>query len=298
MTSDRPENEQVLESERNEVLRQLEEWLEMPMLLLGLGWLVLVVLEFTVGLSPLLERVNTVIWVIFVLDFALRFTLAPRKGEYLKSNWLTALSLFLPALRLLRIARLVRLLRVARVARGLRLVRVVGSLNRGMRALGRSMGRRGFGYVLALTLLVTVVGAAGMFAFENEVPGEGGLHTYGNALWWTAMLMTTMGSDYWPQTPEGRILALILAIYAFAVFGYVTATLASFFIGRDAESEGASCRALRLSIPCKQRSRPCAPRSGICGSGARGRRAHSRTSRASSATARHGFDSSKGALVS
>jgi len=29
-----------------------------------------------------------------------------------------------------------------------------------------------------------------------------------------------------------------LALYAFAVFGYVTATLASFFIGRDAENKG------------------------------------------------------------
>ena len=39
---------------------------------------------------------------------------------------------------------------------------VVGSLNRGMRALGRSFARRGVGYVLALTLLVTVAGAAGI----------------------------------------------------------------------------------------------------------------------------------------
>jgi voltage-gated potassium channel len=30
---------------------------------------------------------------------------------------------------------------------------------------------------------------------------------------------------------------VLLALYAFAVFGYVTATLASFFIGRDAEDE-------------------------------------------------------------
>lgn len=49
------------------------------------------------------------------------------------------------------------------------------------------------------------------------------------------MIMTTMGSDYWPQTPEGRILCVLLSLYAFAVFGYVTATLASFFIDRDAE---------------------------------------------------------------
>ncbi len=40
------------------------------------------------------------------------------------------------------------------------------------------------------------------------------------------MIMTTMGS--WPQTPEGRVLCLLLAVYAFAVFGYVTAMLAAF----------------------------------------------------------------------
>ena len=48
-----------------------------------------------------------------------------------------------------------------------------------------------------------------------------------------------MGSQYWPQTLEGRVLCFFLALYAFAVFGYVTATLATFFVGRDAESEEA-----------------------------------------------------------
>lgn len=35
------------------------------------------------------------------------------------------------------------------------------------------------------------------------------------------------------------MLCVFLALYAFAVFGYVTATLATFFIGRDAESDEA-----------------------------------------------------------
>jgi voltage-gated potassium channel len=101
------------------------------------------------------------------------------------------------------------------------------------------MSRRGFGYIIALTLVVTLVGAAGMYAFEGTTADGRGLKDYGTALWWTAMLMTTMGSEYWPQTPEGRVLCLILALYAFAVFGYVTATLATFFIGRDADNEEA-----------------------------------------------------------
>jgi voltage-gated potassium channel len=226
-----------VERERSEVLAQWEEWTEKPMLVLGLGWLVLLVVELTRGLTPFLSALGWVIWGAFVVDFGLRLVLAPRKLAFLRQGWLTALSLLLPALRLFRVVRLVRVLRAARAARGLRLVRVLGSLNRGMRSLSRTMTRRGFGYVLALTLLVTLAGAAGMYAFESQPPGgEKGLDSYGTALWWTAMLMTTMGSEYWPKTAEGRLLCLVLALYAFAVFGYVTAVLATFFIGRDAEN--------------------------------------------------------------
>jgi voltage-gated potassium channel len=88
--------------------------------------------------------------------------------------------------------------------------------------------------VILLTILVVFAGAAGMYAFENEIPG--GFDDYGEAVWWTAMIMTTLGSEYWPQTLEGRVLCYLLALYAFAIFGYVTATLATFFVGRDAES--------------------------------------------------------------
>jgi voltage-gated potassium channel len=101
------------------------------------------------------------------------------------------------------------------------------------------MGRHGFGYVMALTAIVTLVGAAGMYAFEGPGGGPGGLATYGESLWWTAMVMTTLGSGYSPQTVEGRLLTLLLALYAFAVFGYVTAALASFLVGRDAENPSA-----------------------------------------------------------
>ena len=117
--------------------------------------------------------------------------------------------------------------------RGLRLARVIGAINCGMRGLARG---RGFGYVSVLTILVAVIGAAGMFQFEGEAANGTGFHDYGHALWWTAMLLTTMGSDYWPRTAEGRILCLLLAMYAFAVFGYVTAAIAAFFVDTDQQS--------------------------------------------------------------
>lgn len=230
------------ERERRATLADLEAWLERPMLVLGLVWLALLVLEFTRGLPWALEVLGTVIWVAFLLDFALRLALAPRRAEYLRRNWLTALSLLLPALRVFRALRVVRAARAARVlagaTRGARLVRVVGSINRAMRALGHTFARRGFGYVVALTALVTLAGASGMYAFEPLGADGRGFHSYGEALWWTGMLMTTMGSDYWPRSAEGRALCILLALYAFAVFGYVTATLASYFLGRDAADPG------------------------------------------------------------
>ena len=237
MSANRKRVGQPLEHERSEVLEQLDELIELPMLVLGFVWLVLLVVELIWGLSPFLTAAGTAIWILFVLEFALKFALAPRKLPYLSGNWLTAVSLLLPALRVFRIARVARLLRGARAVRGLRFVRLVASMNRGIAALRDSLGRRGFGYVVALTALVALSGAAGMYAFERGTPD--GLDSYGEAVWWTAMLLTSIGSEYWPQTAEGRVLCVLLSLYGFAVFGYVTATLASYFVGRDAEDERA-----------------------------------------------------------
>jgi voltage-gated potassium channel len=225
-----------IEDERYELLAHIERWLETPMLVLGFVWLVLLVVDFTHGLGPKLTAVGTAIWVVFIIDFALRFILAPHKLAYLRGNWLTAISLLVPALRVFRIVRAIRALSAVRAVRGAGLVRVLGSVNRAMRGLSKTLGRRGFGYVIALTIVVLFAGAAGMFSFERGVHGTS-IDDYASALWWTAMVLTTMGSDYFPRTPEGRVLCLLLAIYGFAMFGYVAATLATYFVARDAEDE-------------------------------------------------------------
>lgn len=229
------ETRSAIDQERREVLQQLEDWLEIPLLFLSFAWLGLFIIELIWGLNSLLEVLGITIWGLFILDFAVKFLLAPRKRAYLQQNWLTAFSLLIPALRVFRIVRVIRIFQTTRAVRGLRLLRIITRTNRGMRALAASVQRRGFGYVLGLTAIVTLIGAAGIYTFEGEIP-ESGITDYGTALWWTAMIITTMGSDYFPRTAEGRVLCFVLALYAFAVFGYVTATLATFFIGRDADS--------------------------------------------------------------
>lgn len=239
-----------IESQRLSLLEKIEDHFEVPMLVLSFIWLVLMILEFTVGLSAFLAKINDLIWFLFVVDFAIRLSLAPSKKLYFRKNWITAIALALPALRLFRVFRALRILRLSSATRTLRLARVLTSLNRGITALGKSLSRRGFGYVLMLTLIVLLAGAAGILSFEKE---NGEILDYGTALWWTAMILTTMGSDYFPGSSEGRFLCLLLAVYGFAVFGYVTATVATFFVGRDAEDhEGEIASQTSLDLVTQQ----------------------------------------------
>jgi voltage-gated potassium channel len=222
-----------LRRERWKLTARLVRALEVPMLLLSGIWSLLLVIDLTRGLSPWLQTFNDVIWISFVMQFAAEFVMAPDKRVYLRKRWVTALSLVAPAFRLLRLVRMLRVARLARAARGVQLARLLGATNRTMRTLALGFRRRGLGYVVLLTLFIAVTGAAGMYRFELDAPGGPGLPDYPTALWWTAMLLTTMGSEYWPRTPEGRLLCLLLATYAFAVFGYVTAAIAAYFVGRD-----------------------------------------------------------------
>jgi voltage-gated potassium channel len=214
--------------ERWDTLEQLDDWLRIPMLALSLAWLIIVLVELTHGSTRLLAFFGSAIWIVFIAEFLLRLSLAPSRRTFIKKNWLTLVSLVVPALRLFRA---VAILRAARALRGLRLVRIVGTANRSMNALKTTLHRRGLAYVIGLTLAVVALGAAGMFSFEPEA-----FESYGHALWWTAMLITSIGSDYWPHTIEGRVLSVILAVYGLAVFGYIAAAFASYFIGRDADA--------------------------------------------------------------
>lgn len=133
--------EEELKQERYELLQRLEGWLETPMLVLAFVWLVLLIVELVRRESELFYFLGTTIWVVFIIDFAVKLVLAPDCG-----------------------------------------LRLVSSLNRGMKALGASLSRRGFGYVIALTVLATffvgrdaesndaeVAGARQLTALQEEV---------------------------------------------------------------------------------------------------------------------------------
>ena len=231
-----------LDAEEREQLAHLAE---IGLTALSLVFLGLLVVEYAVPLTPArarwLELAGWFIWLVFAIDFVVRFALADAKMRYLRQNWLTVLALALPAFRVFRAARAVRAIR------SLRLARLVTGTNRGARALRRVVGFAGAGYVVVLTLVVWVLGAAGIAYLERDQPGAT-ITSFAEALWWSATTLIQQGSERQPATPEGRVLALLLMIFALAVSGYITAALAAFLLGRRQERVDAAAAA-RTHVP-------------------------------------------------
>lgn len=183
--------------------------------------------------SSYIEPTTSLIWGIFIVEFAIRLFLSTDRVRFVRANWLTAIAIIVPAFRLLRFAAV---LRGAAALRGLRLVRIVTGLNRGMRSWRGALGTRRLPFVVIFTTLVGIVGAAGIYTFEHETNPV--FADFGDALWWSGMILITLGSGSWPETGAGRILAFMMGLYSFSVFGYVTAALASILVEHPADAAG------------------------------------------------------------
>ncbi len=220
--------------ERTTLLATLDGMLETPMVILSFIMLGMFLAELSLPLSSDWRRtINLIewfIWTAFVLEFVLRLAIAPDKLTYLQQNWLMAIAVALPALRMFRVVR------AARAVRSLGALRVITVGNRSIRQLGHVLGRRKLQYVLAVVVVVTLLGAAGIFFLERSMPGAN-IRTYGDALWWSAGTVTTVGSELYPVSAEGRVLAVVIMVFGVSVFGYIAGSLASLFIHVDQASD-------------------------------------------------------------
>ena len=214
-------------------LSAFERKLEWPMLFLSFIWLCILIAELASGSWPSLMIVGTGIWLIFILYFCMRLLAADHRMDFVKKNWLFITAILVSALRFFPFLQSYPMVRGLTATFGIQVVWIFASADQGMRFLREVLGRRGAGYALALTCVVIVAGAAGMLHFEGDPVDPRSLQTYPEALWWTAMQMTNIGTAYSIRTAGGRILSLGISIYAAGMFGYLTALFATFLIDRE-----------------------------------------------------------------
>jgi voltage-gated potassium channel len=203
--------------------------IDTPLTVLSVLWLPVLVVPLVVHLSRSLNAtfngIDYFVWAVFVVEYITKLYLAPSRRRFVTHHLIDLAVIALPMLRPLRTLRLLRLLRVGVVLTN---------------ALGRArdiITHRGLHFVL-LTVLALVLVCSGLeVAFEENASGSN-IHSYGDALWWAVVTVTTVGyGDRYPVTAAGRGVAVVLMLVGIGLIGVLTATVASYFVETKAESD-------------------------------------------------------------
>jgi len=168
--------------------------------------------------------VGVVTWLVFLVDYVTHARHLERYGRTRLGRFdlfvvvATAPWFLLPGAHAGGFVVLLRLARLARLAMA----------SRGAHRLFQRLGR-----VAAVAGGVVVVGS--LVAYYAEHPTNPEFATFGDALWWGIVTLTTVGyGDIVPKTPTGRWAAVAIMITGIAVLGLLAGALASFFrLGQD-----------------------------------------------------------------
>jgi voltage-gated potassium channel len=146
-------------------------------------------IHLTAGWRQSCKVVVLAAWVVFVVDYLIRVSLA-RRWDYWWRHIPDLAILALPALRPLRLLRVVMLLKI---------------LNRN--AASNLRGRIA-AYVVGATGLLLLCSALAVLDAERHHAGAN-IHNFGDALWWSITTITTVGyGDRFPVSNEGRAVAV------------------------------------------------------------------------------------------
>lgn len=201
----------------------VRQWFRLPVLAAAFAVIPIIWVEETTGNPQLLivaMVANWVIWGVFVGEYAV-LAVTDRRWWRTREAWLN-LAIVVVSFPLLgaafATARLLRLLRL------LRLGRVVAAVTK----VGVVFHRRGFTHAMALFGIIALVAAGAFAVFEGQSLVDG--------LWWTMVTLTTVGyGDLSPATAGGRVVAVALMLTSIGIVSVVTANIAAYFVGDDAD---------------------------------------------------------------
>ena len=217
---------QSLRIQRLYVEPALPKWWDRLIILLTVCTLAVIVVDFaldpTSRASIILGWVDLVFCVLFLFDFGWRFTKAPRKGAFLRRNWIDLLGA-IPFVGPLRSARLVRLMRLVR------LTRVVVLTRRVTRHFQFAVPSKALGYLGLAAVLWWLF--AGMTFSMFERGNNDNIKGVDDALWWSITTLSTVGyGDLYPITPGGRVVAAATMALGVGILGTFGGTIATMFL--------------------------------------------------------------------
>jgi voltage-gated potassium channel len=148
------------------------------------------------------------VWFAFVVDYVVRLALSVPRGVFVRTHKLDLLMVLVPFLRILRVVIII------------------------VRSIRRIPTERIAASMVGIAAAVVTLGALVVWRYESVAPGSN-IRTIGQAYWWAIVTTTTVGyGDEYPVTWQGRVVASIVMLVGVGLIGTVSASVASWFVGR------------------------------------------------------------------
>ena len=179
---------------------------------------------FVVNVSPssqsILDGIQWVSWVAFAADLLFGIYKSSDKAQFLKKHPLEILAVVLPFLRPLRLLRFISF----------------GTLVFEKVNLGKSIAITF--KVIVTALFLTYLAGIEITMAERGKPGAT-IQSIGDGFWWAITTLTTVGyGDIYPTTTEGRFIAVGLMVSGICVLGFISATVAAWFVKMTQDDSG------------------------------------------------------------
>jgi len=204
---------------------------------LSLAVMVAMLLPLSKTTLDLLWFYDTVICIIFLIDFYLNLRAAPKKSDYFigQRGWLDLLG-SIPSFGITRYGGLLRLARLSRLARIVRLLR-----GEQKKALVKDVLDHRNQYAAFITIFLTVliltVASVLVLQFESKSP-DANITTGWNSFWYSIVTITTVGyGDFYPVTFWGRVTAMFIMFAGVGIIGALASILASLLVGSSSSEE-------------------------------------------------------------
>ena len=218
-------------------LVRAERALRLPMAILGLAWAVIAIVILTTNASGLAPQALVVtlfvLWLAVLVECGARYVLAPDRRAYFAQRHIEPAMVVVPLFQVWRLA-------------GVERVNVLGA--EGAERLLAILRHRGLFRVLLAATGLLFLGAWLVLLFEQHAKGSN-IHSYGQALWWGVVTVTTVGyGDFFPVSAGGRAVAVVLMLVGIGLIGVLTATVASFFVQEHADANQQQIKASHEDI--------------------------------------------------
>jgi voltage-gated potassium channel len=172
-----------------------------------------------------MQQIDNAIYVLFILDYFVRFAVADGKRIFIKQNILDLIAIlpFNSALRIFRTFKALKILKLARLTKLLRAGSVMARMAGKTKLFFQTTG---FQYVLFLTALLLAGSTLAMMFAENM--------SFSDALWWSFVTTTTVGyGDLSPVSGTGRFIASLLMIVGIGLISYLISCITGFFMSEQ-----------------------------------------------------------------